>query len=83
MFKHYHKKRLINLNQSSLRLIHSSVWELSPYQIAKFGGELAQVMLKALEQHIYEKCHSRQQQIFRKAAFSASDPSSEHQTEKH
>ncbi|HOJ78383.1 MAG TPA: hypothetical protein PLZ08_06370 [Bacillota bacterium] len=84
MFKHYHKKRLINPNnQTPLSLTNSSVWELSPYQIAKFGGELAQVMLEALEQHIYQKCLSRQQQIFHKTAFSDSTVASKHESEKH
>ncbi len=32
------------------------IWKLPPYVIARFGGELSQIMLKAAEEYIYQKC---------------------------
>jgi hypothetical protein len=32
------------------------IWQMPPYIVARFGGELTQVMLKAAQEYIIEKC---------------------------
>lgn len=32
------------------------IWQLSPYLVGRFGGELALVMLEAAQNYIAEKC---------------------------
>jgi hypothetical protein len=70
MIRHYPKSKLFNHSTSQLIPEEISIWSsLPPYTIARFGGELSQVMLKAAEQYIFEKSLAYQQQSFEKAAF--------------
>lgn len=32
------------------------IWQMPPYIVARFGGELTQVMLEAAQEYITEKC---------------------------
>ena len=32
------------------------IWKLPPYVVARFGGELSQIMLEAAQEYIYQKC---------------------------
>jgi len=60
---------LFNPTGRPIDLFPESVWDLPPYVIARFGGELTQVMLSAAQQYISQQCLHKQQQIFEKAAF--------------
>ena len=57
MNRHYRQIKLKNLNPSQRLNIPplTSVWNLSPYEVAQFSGELIQVMAQAAQNYIYEK----------------------------
>lgn len=40
------------------------IWRMPPYIVARFGGELSQIMLNAAENYIVEKCLSIVHQEF-------------------
>ena len=49
-----------------LASITPDIWKFPPYVVAHFGGELTQVMLKAAEDYIAEKCLTEVHQSFNK-----------------
>jgi hypothetical protein len=55
--RHYRQLKLKNPNPSQRLNISplTSVWNLSPYEVAQFSGELIQVMTHAAQNYIYEK----------------------------
>lgn len=42
------------------------IWQMPPYIIARFGGELTQVMLEAAQKYITEKCLTEIRKSFNK-----------------
>jgi hypothetical protein len=68
MIRHYLQKRLKNKNNRFLTAV-PSVWGLPPYEIARFGGELSQVMLDAARRYISEQSISKQRVLFKQTAF--------------
>lgn len=46
--------------------ITPDIWNLPPYVVARFGGELAQIMLKAAQDYIAEKCLTEVSHSFNK-----------------
>lgn len=42
------------------------IWKLPPYVIARFGGELTQIMLNAAQEYIVAKCLSQIRHNFSK-----------------
>jgi hypothetical protein len=55
--RHYRQIKLKNPNPLQRLTIPplTSVWNLSPYEVAQFSGELIQVMAHAAQNYIYEK----------------------------
>jgi len=55
--RHFPHHKLKNINPAGHldRPLVTSVWKLSPYEIAQFSGELIQVMASAAQNYIYEK----------------------------
>ncbi len=51
--KIYRKKLASNQRLASLT---PDIWQMPPYIIARFGGELTQIMLQAAQNYITEKC---------------------------
>jgi hypothetical protein len=68
MIRHYLQKRLKNKNSHFLT-VAPSLWELPPYEIARFGGELCQVMFDAARRYISEQSIIKQRALFRQTAF--------------
>jgi hypothetical protein len=68
MKRHYFQKRLKN-HSAQLSPPLPSVWELSPFEVARFGGELTKVMLEAAQRYISEKSVLKQQSLFASNAF--------------
>lgn len=68
MLRHYLKNRLKN-QKGNLLTPTPSIWDLSPYEVARFGGELSKVMLEASKQYIFEQCYLRQKNLFDKEAY--------------
>jgi hypothetical protein len=68
MQRHYIKKRLKNQGNGFTTLL-PSVWTLSPYEVARFGGELSQVMLEAAQRYITEKSLFKQKTLFEQTIF--------------
>jgi hypothetical protein len=57
MIRHYQYHQLKNIDPRwhfNPPVLHS-IWELSPYEISKFSGELFQVMADAAQNYIYQK----------------------------
>jgi len=69
MLRHYFKNRLKNAN-GNLITSSPSIWDLSPYEVARFGGELSKVMIEASQQYIFEQCYLRQKNLFDNEAYS-------------
>jgi hypothetical protein len=79
MLRHYPKKTLKNLTPTpkltqKLNPVENSVWELPPYVIAKFSGELVKVMSEAAEQYISERCFRELKKDFDQEAFQLKNP---------
>jgi hypothetical protein len=74
MLRHFAKKRLKIPNNMHLYPPSPSIWDLPPYEVARFGGELSKVMLKSLEQYIFEKSYAKQRKIFQKLILSKKAP---------
>lgn len=75
MNRHYAKTKLFNPSTRRLAAMADfgqSLWELPPYVIARFGGELSKVMLEAAQDYIYLRCLEQQRQTFKGAAFAQS-----------
>jgi hypothetical protein len=55
--RHFPHHKLKNINPAGRlgRPGVTSVWKLSPYEVAQFSGELVQVMVNAAQNYIYEK----------------------------
>lgn len=70
MKRHYFQKRLKN-HRGQFATLLPSVWELPPYEIARFGGELSKVMLEAAERYISNKSVIRQKTLFKATALPA------------
>jgi hypothetical protein len=71
--RHYLQKRLKNQSPQITPLL-PSVWDLPPYEVARFGGELSQVMLEAAKHYIYEKIVCKQKTLFKSASFNDNPP---------
>gem|GEM_PF-711158 len=67
--RHYVKAKLFNHSGRPIDIFPESVWNLPPYVIARFGGELTRVMVSAAQQYISQQCLNKQQQIFEREAF--------------
>jgi hypothetical protein len=67
--RHYFQKRLKNHNH-----LFPLVWDLPPYEVARFGGELSKVMLEAAKRYICEKSVSKQKTLFKTTAFNNNSP---------
>jgi hypothetical protein len=65
--RHYLQKRLKNPSEPFATLL-PSVWNLPPYEVARFGGELSKVMLEAAQRYISEKSVIKQQTLFKATA---------------
>lgn len=81
MIRHFSKRKLKNPNLNRKLVLfqkqtfcEDSFWQMPPYIIAKFGGELTQVMLNAAEQYIFEKSLAKQKKDFKKEAFQNEKP---------
>lgn len=59
--KVYHKKTVSNQRLASPT---PNIWRMPPYIVARFGGELTQIMLEAAQEYIYEKCLSEARKVF-------------------
>lgn len=59
----YRKK--ISPNQK-IASITPDIWKLPPYVVARFGGELTKIMLKAAQEYIIEKCLTEVRHSFNK-----------------
>jgi len=59
----YRKK--LGSNQK-IASITPDIWKLPPYVVARFGGELTQIMLKAAQDYIVEKCLTEVRHSFNK-----------------
>ncbi len=59
--KVYHKKLASNQRLASPT---PNIWQMPPYIVARFGGELTQVMLEAAQEYIAEKCLSETRKGF-------------------
>lgn len=59
----YHKKSGPNQKIAS---ITPDIWKLPPYVVARFGGELTQIMLNAAQEYIVEKCLTQVHHSFNK-----------------
>ncbi|HEY8464679.1 MAG TPA: hypothetical protein VIM29_11830 [Bacillota bacterium] len=68
MIRHYLKNRLRSANGPLLTTV-PTLWDLPPYQIARFGGELSKVMIEAAIQYIFEQSYLRQRISFETEAF--------------
>jgi hypothetical protein len=66
--RHYFKNRLKNPNQRLLPDL-PSVWDLPPYEVARFGGELSKIILEAVQNYIIQKGVLQQKTLFNAAAF--------------
>lgn len=51
------------------------IWQMPPYIIARFGGELSQIMLEAAREYITEKCLTEIQKGFNKEINNDQNPS--------
>ena len=65
-------QRMVSLKKQPFP--EESFWQMPPYIIAKFGGELTQVMLKAAEQYIFERSLAAQKKDFNNEAFHNEKP---------
>lgn len=72
MQRHYPKTKLYPNSKLTLDQNQSSIWELPPYLIAQFGGELSRVMLEAAQEYIFQTVLAQEQKVFRQTAFSSS-----------
>jgi len=70
MVRHYLKNRLKSESGNLLLSPTPSIWDLSPYEVARFGGELSKVMIEASKQYIFEQCYLRQKNQFENEAYS-------------
>lgn len=72
MKRHYFKAKLVNPSHRLASLADDEylLWQLPPYLIARFGGEISQVMLEAAQKYIYLRCLEHQRQSFKATAFS-------------
>ncbi|MGE5604946.1 MAG: hypothetical protein ACM3YE_04555 [Bacteroidota bacterium] len=61
--KVYRKKLAPNQRLASPAL---DIWQMPPYIVARFGGELTQVMLEAAQKYITEKCITEIRKDFNK-----------------
>lgn len=59
----YRKKLTPNQKVAS---ITPDIWNMPPYIIARFGGELTQIMLEAAREYIAERCLTEVQKSFNK-----------------
>lgn len=59
----YRKKLSPNQKLASLT---PDIWNMPPYVVARFGGELTQIMLKAAQEYITEKCLTEVHNSFNK-----------------
>jgi hypothetical protein len=75
MLRHFERKRLKPPNHLTLFPSSPSIWDLPPYEIARFGGELSKVILHSVEQFIFEKSYARQKMIFQSHLSTKKDPS--------
>lgn len=64
MTKRVYRKKLAP-NQK-LASVTPEVWKLPPYVVARFGGELSQIMIEAAKEYIAEKCLAEINQSFNK-----------------
>jgi hypothetical protein len=53
----------------------TSVWKLSPYEVAQFSGELIQVMASAAQNYIYEKSLAEIKKEFQRELLQNQNPS--------
>jgi hypothetical protein len=74
MLRHFGKKRLKAPDNIRLFPASPSIWDLPPYEIARFGGELSKVMLRSVEQFISEKSLTKQKKIFQSHLFTKNTP---------
>jgi hypothetical protein len=74
MLRHFGKKRLKAHNNLGIAPPSPSIWDLSPYEIARFGGELSKVILHSVEQFILEKSYAKQKKIFQSHIFTKKAP---------
>ncbi len=65
MIRHYSQRKLKNSDsEQKIGLPLMPVWKLSPYEIAKFSGELIKVMTDAAESYVYQKTLSELRKDF-------------------
>ncbi len=68
MHRRIYRKKL-NPNQK-LASLTPDIWRMPPYIVARFGGELTQVMIEAAQEYIAEKCLVKVHQDFNKEIIS-------------
>ena len=77
MIRHYNQIKLKNSNPAQRLNVPSttSIWKLSPYEVAQFSGELIQVMANAAQHYIYEKSSSVIKKEFQQEILKNKNPS--------
>ena len=77
MNRHYRQARLKNIDPHQHLFLppNQSVWQLSPYAVAQFSGELIQVMTRAAQNYIYEKSLSEIKKEFQRKLLQNQNPS--------
>jgi hypothetical protein len=77
LIRHYNQMKLKNLNPAQRLDIPSvtSIWKLSPYEVARFSGELIQVMANAAQHYIYEKSSTEIKKEFQREMLINKNPS--------
>ncbi len=75
MKRHYAAKKLrFTLDPKELARYEEDFWNLPPYLIGRFGGELSRVMLEAAQQYIFDQTLGAAQSRFDAAAFPDKKP---------
>jgi hypothetical protein len=77
LIRHYRQTKLKNTdpNQRFNYPSVASVWQLSPYEVSRFSGELLQVMANAAQLYIYEKSLSEIKKEFQRKLIQNQNPS--------
>jgi hypothetical protein len=77
LIRHYRQTQLKNPhpNQRLFSPYINSVWQLSPYAVAQFSGELIKVMADAAQHYIYEKSLSEIKKEFQQKLQHNQNPS--------
>ena len=75
MIRHYAVKKLKPGARPAPFWNEDTIWTLPPYIIGKFSGELAQVMLSAVQDYVIQRSFQEVKQSFDSAAFPNKKPS--------